>query len=306
MREIRIIYILIFAAIAARLEIFAQENNFKVLAIKGEILIDSDNTNLWHSLTLGSEITGSEKIKLNNNSYLGLAYSPGGTIELKKPGEYNYSQLKFFVKLDYRSVNRKFSDFVFNELTKKIGLIKEMKSAGAVIRLRPNCIPVAVPFSSYTIDSVINFKWHPVSSSSNYIFKLINCSNRTIFMKEVSDTVLSVNLNSLYLASDTAYKWYVYDFENPSVSSDTNCIIKYSQNKIEAIKDSLIELNKTLGSEPSALNQVIYSEFYQRNQLNIDALQALENATALEPSVDAYENMLNDFLINMRIIKMNE
>ncbi|MCL5029191.1 MAG: hypothetical protein M1480_09245 [Bacteroidetes bacterium] len=306
MRESKFYSIFLLVTFAACSEILAQENNFKVLAIKGEILIDSDNTNLWHNLTLGSEITGSEKIKLNNNSYLGLAFSPGGTLELKRPGEYNYSQLMYFINLDHRSVNRKFSDFVFNELTKKIGLIKEMKSAGAVIRLRPNGIPVAVPFSSYTIDSVINFKWHPVSNSSNYIFKLINCSNRTIFMKELSDTSLSVNLNSLYLASDSAYRWYVYDFRNPSISSDTNCIIKYSQNKIESIKDSLIELNKTLGSEPSALNQVIYSEFYQRNQLNIDALQALENATALEPSVDVYDSMLNDFLINMRIIKMNE
>ena len=306
MREFKFIYILLFAVGSMCLEIFAQESNFKVLAIRGEILIDSNNTNLWHSLTLGSKITGSEKIKLNNNSYLGLAFSPGGTLELKKPGEYNYSQLMFFVNLDHRTVNRKFSDFVFNELTKKIGVIKEMKSAGAVIRLRPNCIPVALPYSSFTIDSVINFKWHPVSPATNYIFKFMNGSNRTIFMKEVKDTSLSINLNSLYLESDSAYKWYVYELESPSISSDTNCIIKYSQKSTEAIKDSLIELNKTLGNEPSALNQIIYSEFYKRNQLNIDALQSLENAAALEPSVDAYDNMLNDFLFNMRIIKMNE
>ena len=125
-------------------------------------------------------------------------------------------------------------------------------------------------------------------------------------MREVKDTSLSINLDSLYLESDSAYKWYVYKLDSPSISSDTNCIIKYSQKKSEAIKDSLAELNKTLGNELSALNQIIYSEFYKRNQLNIDALQSLENAAAIEPSVDAYDNLLNDFLFNMRIIKMNE
>ena len=306
MKGKKLFFIIISFALAINIKIFSQDSIFKVLAIKGEILIDNDNSNLWQKLSIGSNIIGKKKIKLSNDSYLGLAYSPGGTLELKQSGEYNFSQLKYLLKSDYHSINRKFSDFVFNELTKKIGMIKEMKSAGTVIRVRPNSIPVAMPFSSCIIDSQIIFKWYPTSKSSNYIFKLMNCSNRTIYMKEINDTSLFINLNPLYLESDTAYKWYVYEFDNPEISSDTICIVKYSQNKIEAIKDSLNELNKELGNDPSALNQIIYSEFFKRNQLNIDAMRALEKATALEPTVEVYEYMLNEFFINMRIVKMTE
>jgi len=285
---------------------FAQGTKFKVLALKGKILIGFDNSNHWIPLTLGTEITTKEKIKVDKNSYLGLAFFPEGIMEIKNSGEYDFEGLTDIFRKNYHTVDKKFSSYIFSELEKKISRIKEMRQMGATIRLRPNYIVSALPASFCTIDSIIEFKWYPVSGSSDYIFKLMNSSNRTVFMKEINDTSITVNLAPLFLEDDSTYKWYIYDNTDPSVSSDTNNFTKFSKLKAEAINDSLKELKNTLGDEYSALNQIIYSEFFQRNQLNIEALKALEKAVELEPSVEAYNRMLDEFLNNMRIIKMSE
>ena len=77
------------------------------------------------------------------------------------------------VKNNYKSTNKKFAEYVINELMKKTEESKDMKSLGAVVRERTNYISVGLPSNTMVIDSNIVFNWYPYSISKHYVFKLL-------------------------------------------------------------------------------------------------------------------------------------
>ncbi len=297
-------FIFVLIILASQTFLFAQETSFTVLAVNGKISLSSLNSKTSNNLFTGTKILHGNKINLGNSSYLGLLYSEGGTIELKTPGVYDFNMLSSRLKNINKSANQKFIQFVCTEFAKKIYNKRNMKLYGEVVRVRDNYIASALPNSFSVIDSIVNFGWYPISGSPHFIFKLMNTSNKTIFMKELSDTLITLNLNSFYLENDSVYKWIVYSYDNPRQSSDTNFFSKLSPVKAESIKDSLYQLSKTIGEDNNALNAILYAEMYCRNNLNLEACAEYKKAFEFEPSVETYKNLYHNFLILMKLDKM--
>jgi hypothetical protein len=284
--------------------LYAQENCFTVLAVQGENSIQKKGGADWAEINTGNKINPGESVKVGINSYIGLLFSNGSSLEIKKGGEYKFEQLKQSIKLNNKSSSRKFTEYVINEFTKKTKESKEMKLTGAVVRERVHYIEIGIPFSSSVIDSSIIFKWYPYGTGSNYIFKLINNHDVTLFMKELTDTTLDCPLNLLHLNKDEYYKWIVFDYNKPEISSDTNYIMIPSPYKLETMRDSINQLKLISGDDSTAINQIIYASFYQNNQLNIDALSAFKKALQLAPYVDVYKKMFTGFLLKMKLYRM--
>jgi hypothetical protein len=291
--------------------LFAQENYFTVLAAQGEISLKKINVKGWVDLKTGDKINSGEKLKVGSNSYIGLLYSSGISTEIKTEGIYDFDRIKNSTKNTFKSPNKKFADYVFNQLTKKAEESGEMKSMGAVVRQRANFIEAGIPFSFLAIDSNIVFKWYPVFTSSHgisdstyYIFKLTNNKNVTLFMKVLADTVFNCSINSFHLTKGETYKWIVLDYNNSKFSSDTNYIMIPSSGKLDAIRDSINELNSNFGSDSTAITQIIYASFYQNNQLNIQALDAFRTAEQLAPDVEIYKKMFAEFLLSIKLTRM--
>ncbi len=282
----------------------AQENYFTVLAAQGKILSLINSKSNWNEIKTGSKIYPNEKIKTGNSSYIGLVHSNGNSIEIKNEGVYEFDQLKNLIRNNSKSSNVRFVEFIVDKITKKAEDLKNIKYMGAVVRAKANYITTGIPHTSLIIDSNIVFKWYPYSSSSNYIFKLINNNNVTLFMKELSDTTIDCTINLLHLNKDENYKWLVFDYNNSKISSDTNYIMIPAPNKLEAIRDSINELSSTFGKDTTAITQIIYASFYQNNQLNIEALNAYKKAIQLAPNVEIYKKMFTSFLLNMKLNKM--
>jgi len=281
--------------------LYAQGSSFTVLAVSGKVFLISGNSNSNVNLTIGAKLVEGDKLQLNEGSYIGLFHSNGKTIEIKNPGQYDYSQVLKALLSNSRTTEKKFSQFVYTELTNKLKKAYEMKMTGAVVRGRLNFISVNIPYSFSALDSTVNFSWNSIPLSKGYIFKLINNSGQTVFMKKMRDTSINVNLNSLYLESDINYKWVVFNYENEKISSDTNYFSTLSTFKIKEITDSLNEIYGTIGSDNNALNAILYAEFYQRNNLNIEALNEYKRAVDLEPSVELYNNLYQAYLIKMKL-----
>ncbi|MGD1007906.1 MAG: hypothetical protein ABR980_11830 [Ignavibacteriaceae bacterium] len=293
-----------FFIITGTCNLFAQENYFTVLAAQGKISLLKNGKSNWIDIKTGDKINPGEKLKVGNNEYAGLVYSSGISIELKKEGVYDFDRLKNSIKNNYKSSNRKFTEYVINELTKKAKDSEDMKSMGAVVRKRTNYIEIGIPSPSLVIDSNIVFKWYPYSTSSNYIFKLLNNNDVTLFMKELTDTTLDCPIDLFHLNKGKNYKWIVFVYNNSGISSDTNYIMIPAAGKLEAIRDSINELNSIFGKDTTAITQIIYASFYQNNQLNIEALNAYGKALQLAPDVDVYKKMFANFLLKMKLTRM--
>jgi hypothetical protein len=286
--------IIIFAAFICNIP--AQTDSFTILAVQGKVLLSKNKPVMWSNLKIGDRFSGDSKIKLSKDSYAGMIYSNGTSIELHQPGIYDCSTLKSLTLNTQISSNKKFMDFVLKELSKKIDNPLEMKVTGAVVRGRINYIAAGMPFNTCIIDPIVNFKWYPDERTDYYNFKILDGENRTLYIKKLQDTSITININLFNNPGNSCFKWIVSNYEKLEISSDTNYIIKFTQLQTEAIKDSVEQLNEILGKEQSALNQIILAEFYQRNNLNIDALNGYKKAVSLAPKVKIYSAMFKEFL----------
>jgi hypothetical protein len=283
--------------------VFAQENYFTVLASQGNILLQKSETNMVDIKT-GSKINPGEQIKVGKNAYISLVYSNGMSMEIKKDGVYDFDRLKNSINSNYKSPDKKFTGYVISELTKKARESREMKSMGAVVRERANYIETGIPSSSLVIDSNLVFKWFSHGNTIHYIFKLINDSGVTLFMKEITDTTIDCPIYLFHLNKNENYKWIVFDYNNPGTSTDTNYIMIPAPYILEAIRDSINELNANFGNDSTAVSQIIYASFYQDNELNFEALKAYSRALRSAPDVDVYRKMFTAFLLKMKLNRM--
>jgi hypothetical protein len=284
--------------------LFAGENYYIVLAAQGDVSLQNIAGNTWVGIKEGNQINPGEKIKVGTNAYIGLVYSNGGSIEIKQEGIYDFNHIKNLTKNNLKSPNRKFAEYVLNQLTKSAKESGEMKSMGAVVRQRANYIETGIPSYSLVIDSNIVFNWYPNSASSSYIFKLVNNNNVTLFMNVLIDTAVDCPISLFHLNQGENYKWMVSDYNDPKISSDTNYIMIPAAGKLEAIKDSINELNSNFGSDTTAVTWIIYALFYQNNQLNLAALNAYRKAVRLAPDVNIYKKMFANFLLNVKLTWM--
>lgn len=295
---------LLFISLNAYVNLFAQENSFTVLAVQGKIFLQKSRDTSRVELITGSKINPGETITAGSNSYAGLLFSNGSAAEIKKEGVYNFEQLKKSIKTGLKSSNRKFAEYMVGQLTKNVKDSYDMKLTGAVVRKRAEFIEIGIPYLNAVIDSNLVFKWYPYSKSSVYIFKIINSHDVTLFMKSTADTSLNCDINSLHLNRDENYKWVVFDYKNPAISSDSNYIILPPPSDVKALKDSVEQMNSVFTDDSSAVTRIIYASFYRNNNLNIEALNSYKKAVELAPDVDIYKKMYADFLIRMKLHRM--
>lgn len=282
----------------------AQKDYFTVLAHQGEISLIKPNESRYIKIQTGGKIFPGEGLKISNKSYVALTYSLGSSIEINEAGVYDFNKIKNSIKKNYKSVNVKFFNYVIDQVKKQEEETEKMKSFGAVVRERKNYIAPGIPFTTTVVDSVIEFKWYPNSNSRNYIFKLFNDNNVTLFMKELSDTSVTCRLKIFHLQQNEVYRWMVFDYDNSAISSDTNYIMLPTSYKFKAIKDSIKELDNLLGEENTAIKNIIFACFYQNNGLNLKALEAYKKAVQLAPEVNTYKKIFASFLIKIKLNRM--
>jgi hypothetical protein len=299
-----VIILLVLITTFPNYKLYAQTDLFTILAVQGKVAISKNKPDVWKNLKIGDKFSSEYKIKIGKNSYAGMIYANGKSVELHQQGIFNCSELKSSALGSPASSNKKFVEFVLKELTKNIENSREMKVTGAVVRERINEIVVGIPSNTSIIDANMNFKWFPYTGTNDYNFKIIDEENKTIYMKKLQDTSITIDLNLFCFPGNPGFRWIVSDYDNSKISSDTNYIIKFTQSQAEAIKDSVALINETIGNEESSINQTILAEFYQRNNLNIDALEAYKKAVKLSPGVKIYPNLFKEFLNKVGLIRI--
>jgi tetratricopeptide (TPR) repeat protein len=282
-------------------ELLSQSYLFKVLTISGKVDYSLSSGQSWKKVQTGESLNRDYKIRLDKNSYTALMYNDGRTMEIQDEGIFEIKDLEQNIINLKRSVSQKFANFVAQEIITDKSEKKDMKTFAAVVRVRPNHIESAIPSSTALLDSIINFSWHSYPSSRKYIIGILGSAKTTIFMDIVDDSIYTLDASKLNLNYETVYKWYVFDADNPQIISDTNSVILKSLGNKSAILDTLELLENEFQSNETPLNRLSLGTFYERNNLNIEALIEFNKAVSLAPESEEYKLFFAKFLLRHKL-----
>lgn len=298
----KIFSVLLFIALAYT-TLFAQDDPLTVLSFSGKISYLNSGKK-WNVIKAGDRIEKSGKIKLEKNSYTALMSKDGRTVEINMTGTYTYKNILDLLVKNNQPISQKFSQFVIAELTKSSGQKKDMKTFAAVVRVRPDFIETAVPSYTKIIGDEFKFSWYKSDQTKKYIFNLISPSNSIIYMNVIEDTSIYINLSSMNIVKDVCYNWFVYDADNYSVSSDTNCVIIMPSYQSKSISDSITQFEKSLGSNGSPLNELFIASYLESNDLNFAAMDHYNKVNFLAPDVEQYKEIIINFLLKNKLYKL--
>ncbi|MDP3684182.1 MAG: hypothetical protein Q8S01_09635, partial [Ignavibacteria bacterium] len=176
--------------------LLCQVPEFTVLASKGEVQVKRTKSG-WQRFSTGFKLFKDETIKLSKDAYLGLLHSSGKTKELKNEGTFNVSDLTSSFDSQKASVSSKFAGYLLDEFMNKDNTKKEMENLGAVVRQGIETIELDFPKNTLIMDSTIQFAWFPRETGEKYIFRIINNAKNTVYMKEIADSFIVIDVNEL-------------------------------------------------------------------------------------------------------------
>ncbi|MGE5680800.1 MAG: hypothetical protein ACM34K_07960, partial [Bacillota bacterium] len=252
--------------------------------------------------TTGSKLFSGDKVKLEDNSYLGLCYVKGRTLEVTTPGEFNVDDLAKNLTAENSSVTKRMTSYIINEMIIK-NKTKEMKNMAGVVRQNLAYIDKDFPNSTIVIDTLVTFRWFPAKEAKSYAFEIRNPSSKAVFLKETEDTSVTVNVLDLELEPGKCYYWFVYDPENQSVASDSNCIMVMNKAAYQSITDSVRQLRSDLSDPRSPLNQIIIASFYENNNMYLNALSYYQNAMKYLGTVEEFQKKYILFLMKAGLFR---
>jgi hypothetical protein len=279
----------------------AQQFLFKVLVSSGKVEYRMPSTDTWSKVKTGDNLNDNSQLKLDKDSYAALMYNDGRTLEMMNEGIFEVKDLERTIQASKMTVTQKFANFVADEIIMDKSKGKHMKEFAAVVRVKPLYIESAFPSFTSVMESDINFSWYEFPGTKSYVFSILNLENTPIFMDLVEDTIYSVDAEELKLNKGTPYKWFVTDAENPNITSDTNSIIIVSDTDRDLIQDTLRVLNEEIESNKTPLNYLSMGFFYERNNLNLEALSLFNKVISIAPESEEYKLLFAQFLINNKL-----
>lgn len=276
---------------------YGQENLFTVLASKGDNRVKHLSQEQTLLLQTGSKIIKGDLVSLAPNGYMVLVNKAGGTVELKTAGNYEAEKLSGSLKTKNSHISKRITDFILSEgISSKNS--KNMKYAGSITRANGETIDVDFPASTTLMDSSVRFGWYRNNDNTAYIFKLLNSSNTAVFLKETTDTSITINLEALNLRKAKDYKWLIYQSQNNNKSSDTSLIRVPSRYEFASLSDSLKLLESELDSSNGIVNNIILASFCESHNLNYKAMEYYEQVFNMNNDIKEFNQKYLHFLIN--------
>ncbi len=278
---------LLLVVILFSLTTWSQNQEFTVLTSKGEVKVKR-LAGSWQPLSIGAKLFKGEIIKLSKNNYLGLLHSTGKTKELKNEGVFNVSDLAGSFDSQKASVSAKFAGYLLDEFMNKDDTKKEMENLGAVVRQGIERIELDFPKNTLIMDSTIQFAWFPRERGEKYIFQIINGAKNTVFMKEISDSFIVIEVNELQFEKGKPYQWELFSSVNDEIHSDTAIFELLPGNRKQSLMTELRELLKELNYDETAINYLIIAKFFEKNNLSASANRYYGKAITAALDVDEY------------------
>lgn len=266
----------------------AQDYAFQVMINKGNNEVKSGDS--WQPVKTGATLKTTDEIKLEPNAYLGLRHTTGKMLELKNQGTHKVADLAKNVGTG-SSVMNKYTDFILSSNSAEAKK-NRLSATGAVHRTRgtgDGAIDLLLPenqFSRVYGDQVI-INWESEKVQGPYVIELQNMFEDVLAKYETDAKSYTINLTEPNLSDKdlNAIMVRVSSKNDPKQTSSIKMIQKLSADDYNKVKTDLTELGPVL--DETAINKYFLANFFEKNNLLVDAITAYKQAIALEPSFEA-------------------
>jgi len=276
--------------------LLAQDYEFRVMMNKGDNQVKISGGD-WQTLKSGTKLNKGDELKLSAGAYAGLVHKSGKTLELKDAGTHKIDDLSAQIGAGTSSITSKYADFVMAKMSgdaKEENRRKYASVTGAVERAADDAsIKVLMPTSAEVYSSNPILTWVPVENKK-YKVVLKNWTDKTIETKETNESWIKIDLDNPLLAKEQLIIVSVSLADNENISSGEYGIKRVGADEAKKFEDELTELKSAL-TEESSLNRVILAEFFEQNNLIVDALTNYVTAIQLSPDVDYFKEAFEEF-----------
>ena len=280
----------------------AQDYDFRVLVNKGQNEVKS-SSNEWQILKTGSRLKSGQEIKIVTDGYVGLVHSSGKTQELKSAGTYDIATLSSGVVAGSKNIATKYADFVRSKMSPEEREENRRKYAnvtGAATRGEDDEINLYMPTSVSVYNNRAIIRWDPIEDNGIYQIKLKNIFEDVIMIAETEETSYTIDFANSKIASSTVENLIIVNISmknNEDIKSKDAAIERVTMADEPEFAGELSDLQASLGDNLSSINGLIMAEFYEENDLVLDALTSYEQSIQLSPDVPYFQEAYSEFLM---------
>ena len=283
---------------------FGQDYTFRVMVSKGANKIKVGGAGDWKALRIGERLNNGDQVQIAEQGYMGMVHSSGKTKEIKKAGDYDITDLAGSISAGTQNIASKYADFVISKMSpeeKEANRRKYASVTGAVERGDSDAaINIFMPTSVSVYNPEVIIRWDPVvGENKTYVVKLKDLFEQTIMVAETSESSYTIDFNDAKLSSAIVENLVIVNVSvkgNEDIKSKNAAIEQFSTDATPSFEVELKALQTNLG-EQSSINNLILAEFYEENDLLLDALTSYEFAIKMSPDVAYFKESYDEFLL---------
>lgn len=283
---------------------FGQDYTFRVMVSKGANKIKVGGAGDWKNLRIGEKLNNGDQVQIAEQGYMGMVHSSGKTKEIKKAGDYDVTDLAGSISAGSQNIASKYADFVISKMSpeeKEANRRKYASVTGAVERGDNDAaINIFMPTSVSVYNPEVIIRWDPVAGENKtYVVKLKDLFEQTIMVAETSESSYTIDFNDAKLSSAIVENLVIVNVSvkgNEDIKSKNAAIEQFSTDATPSFEVELKALQTNLGDQ-SSINNLILAEFYEENDLLLDALTSYEFAIKMSPDVEYFKEAYDEFLL---------
>jgi hypothetical protein len=281
---------------------YGQSYVFSTLVSKGQNKYLNGSS--WASIKPGAKIGKTSKISVAQGGYLALMHSSGRTYEVKTSGMYEVSKLEARLSQGTSSFTQKYGKFVANNMVEGEGKFADYSTTGSVTRGDQGVISILGPTADAKVsvleEQVFTLRWATNKKVTTYNVKIKNLYEDVLIEKEVTKPEIEINLKEWdVIAGDQPYLLIVSDKDNQEDVNSKNYEGKDMPFYVVGGGDAISKEYKTLMkeiNESSALDNLVLAAFFDQNGLKLNAVDCFVKAMTLEPEIEYYKEVYQDYL----------
>jgi hypothetical protein len=290
------LFALAFGLVLCSYSAFSQDYVFKVLANKGENTYKTASGSSWEALKTGTKLESGDVVKTSGSCYLALLHSSGKPLELKEAKEYKIDDLSSQMSGGESGIISKYANYVASKMTPEERESNRKKYASVTGATERGFEQIKVYMKStadvYNTSAII--RWKPQANAENYELTLKDMFDDVIMVSETSDNHFKVDFTDERLQDKELVIINVSVKGDKASNSGDYGIQKVSTDASNRYKGDL----DAMALDPGiAINNLILAEFYEQNNLLLDALTSYEIAIQKSPDVDYFKDAYTEFLM---------
>lgn len=297
-----VISILIITGMIATSSV-AQSYEFRVLASKGKNEVMKDKTGAFSPLKTGATLFMSSVLKVGESSYLGLMHKSGKTMEIKKSGIYNISDLAKRMDNSGSSMASQYGEYLLSKMNSSgdedvsKSRLNNLNVTGAVSRaITGEEIHVFLPKTSkvLSMDETL-IKWQSIETDS-YFITIDNLFGETIYEKKIEFNYLNLVDLGMNLDQEGGVFIKITDASNSDNASIAHAIEPLNGAHKKKVQEDFNRLLSEMTTEDLSLKKLVMAMFYEENELYLHAFSCYHEVLQEYPDVDFYKSAYLGFV----------